>query len=151
MAGGWQTSGEKGTFAGFLRPSSSWRTLACNYGNPRKTEVRAGGQRLGAGWGGEWGSNLSTRSPSPFVTVETPASRNSPRCWGCLGVVCLQLGPKERQDQSISLVTLAPLPPNSCKLDLFLLGLCLGGVDGESRWSALATGISSFFSSEISD
>ena len=57
--------GDKGTFSAFPRSSPSWKTAACNSGNPRKTEVRAGGQRLGC-WPGEGGVGVGKQ----FVNKE---------------------------------------------------------------------------------
>lgn len=133
-AGGWwwwPAPGNKGTFSAFPRSSPSWRTAACNSGNPRKTEVRAGGQRLGC-WPGEWGwgSNLSTRSPSPFVTVATTGLLKLLQMLGLLlGCGLPVVGAKEKATQRKGEASVTPTPPTPAppKLDLLLLGPCAGG------------------------
>lgn len=65
-------------------------------------------------------------SPSSFVTAKLPRLK-LPQMPGCgLPVV----GAKEWAKLEHFLGDLPPHPPHPCKLDLFLLGLCAGVVDG---------------------
>lgn len=59
--------------------------------------------------------------PSSFVTVKLPTSQSLPRCWGCWGVICLELETKEK----VKLEHLFGDPPTHFPPTLasFLLGL----------------------------